>query len=296
MTFNIDTHVWDLDYLNARRIALRRSNVVDTALGQSRDEDNQYVGKVNELPQEVFQGLLSEFPLDFLKDSDVPTEASIDAISAELKRIAKAVDAETFQQVDDVVWKDTVEKLREQGQALLEIHRDMYLAAIEEGRTRKAEDAMTAHLSDDERQSNRRKTMSPERVQRLSLFRVQKYYEQINKVKADLLQWSYEVKIPSGGEDDKAALPENWAFTMPVKIGDEVEADLGGAFFPATVQKVLPGDEYFVQFFDGDQETLERSMIKLMKPPNLGGDDVDTSKMTPKQLKRWKKAQKKNKK
>jgi translation initiation factor IF-1 len=72
---------------------------------------------------------------------------------------------------------------------------------------------------------------------------------------------------------------------------------LGGAFFPARVKKVLPGNKFDVQFFDGDQESgLDRSRIKLMKPPNLGGDDdVDTSKMTPKQLKRWKKEQKKNK-
>jgi hypothetical protein len=84
---------------------------------------------------------------------------------------------------------------------------------------------------------------------------------------------------------------------LQVKVGDEVEADLGGAFFPARVKKVLPGNKFDVQFFDGDQESgLDRSRIKLMKPPNLGGDDdVDTSKMTPKQLKRWKKEQKKNK-
>lgn len=82
-------------------------------------------------------------------------------------------------------------------------------------------------------------------------------------------------------------------------MGDEVEADLGGAFFPASVKKVLPGNKFDVQFFDGDQENgLDRSMIKLMKPPNLGGsddDDVDTSQMTPKQLKRWRKEQKKKK-
>jgi hypothetical protein len=77
-----------------------------------------------------------------------------------------------------------------------------------------------------------------------------------------------------------------------------VEADLGGAFFPATIKKVLPGNNKFdVQFFDGDQESgLDRSRIKLIKPPNIGSDkndSVDISKMTPKQLKRWTKNQKK---
>lgn len=216
LTFNIDTHVWDLNYLNARRLALRKANVVDKALGQSRDEDNPYVGRVNDLPVDVHRELLGEFPLDFLNDGGIPEEASVDAITTELKRISKAVDPETFQQVDDAIWKDTVERLKQQGLELLEIHRDMYLAAIEEGRTRTAENAMTAHLKDDPT-STRRKTMSPERVQRLSLFRVQRYYEQINKAKADLLQWSYEVKQEPSAEGKKAALPADWAFTIPVR-------------------------------------------------------------------------------
>jgi hypothetical protein len=84
---------------------------------------------------------------------------------------------------------------------------------------------------------------------------------------------------------------------MPIKVGDQVEADLGGAFFPATVTRVA-GNSYDVKFFDGDQESgLERSMLKLMTPPNLGTEESDISNMTPKQLKRWKKQQeKKNKK
>jgi hypothetical protein len=70
---------------------------------------------------------------------------------------------------------------------------------------------------------------------------------------------------------------------------------LGGAFFPATISRVA-GNKYDVKFFDGDQETgLDRSMIELMVPPNLVDENVDTSKMTPKQLKQWKKQQAKNK-
>lgn len=111
--------------------------------------------------------------------------------------------------------------------------------------------------------------------------------------KADLMEWSYVGKPSS--ETSTGGLPENWAFTMPIKVGDQVEADLGGAFFPATVTKVA-GNAYDVNFFDGDQESgLDRSMLKLLAPPNLAEDDVDTSNMTPKQLKRWKKQQQKKK-
>lgn len=288
MTFNIDTHVWDLDYLSARRLALRRACAKDTALGQAREEDNRYVGRVNELPKEVHDELLSEFPLGFLDEESTEEDATIEAVTAELMRISKSVDEATFNQVKESIWRETVERLREHGMELLEIHRDMYLAAMDEGKTREAEDAMTAHLE------NTRKTLTPERMQRLSLFRVQRYFEKINQSKAALVEWSYAGKPTDSSKPN--ALPEDWAFTMPVKVGDQVEADLGGAFFPATVSRVA-GNAYDVQFFDGDRETgLERGMLKLLAPPNLAEEEVDTSDMTPKQLKRWKKQQQKNKK
>ncbi len=79
---------------------------------------------------------------------------------------------------------------------------------------------------------------------------------------------------------------------MPVKVGDVFDADLGGAYFPATVTRAS-GNTYDVLFFDGDRdEGLDRSMIKLLNPPVLV-EEVDTSAMTPKQLKRWKKEQEK---
>ena len=132
---------------------------------------------------------------------------------------------------------------------------------------------------------------------------IQKFYEQVDVVKAALLQWSYDGKSSdTASSSSSPVLPDNWAFVMPIKVNDQVEADLGGAFFPATVTRVLPGGNgYDVQFFDGDRETgVDRSMLKLLVPPDLsseGGDDdgEDTSNMTPKQLKRWKKAQKKKK-
>ena len=292
LTFNIDTHVWDLDYLSARRMVLRRAGVTDVALGQSREEDNRYVGKVNELPKELHEDMFQMLPLGFLDDQ--PEDgATVDAVTEELKRISLAVDPDTFSKVDESIWKETVSRLRDHGMELLEIHRDMYLAAMEEGRMRVAEDAMTAHLN------TKRRTLSPERMQRLSLFRVQRYYEKISATKDKLVEWSYSGKPADGTNDDGsrgaggAALPQNWSFTLPVKVGDQVEADLGGAFFPAIVTKVLD-DKYDVKFFDGDQETgLERRLIKLLRPPNLAGEEVDTSHMTPKQLKRWTKEQEK---
>jgi hypothetical protein len=268
------------------------------------------VGKVNELPLEVHRAVLTELPLGFLheeEEQELDVGTSAEHVTAELIRIAQQVDPETAAAVDASIWKETVQRVRQQGMELLDIHRDMYLAAIEEGRLREAEDAMTAHL--DKTTTSTRKTMSPQRLQRLSLFRVQRYYEKINAAKAALVEWSYSGRpaaatTESASSSTATVLPENWAFTLPVKVGDQVEADLGGALFPATVTRVgAAGTTFDVQFFDGDKETgLERSMLKLMSPPKLDGDDdnnkekVDTSSMTPKQLKRWKKEQeKKNK-
>merc|ERR1712161_1897 len=174
----------------------------------------------------------------------------------------------------------------------------MYLAAMEEERTRIFEQAISAAAastpgpgssdgSTTTTTKKKKKKLTPEQVQRLSLFRVKKYYEKIDHAKAK----------------KAGALPENWAFVMPLKVGDEVDADLGGAFFPATITRVLPGTVglYDLTFFDGDQEKgMERKLIKLLKPPAVDNDNaddqVDTSTMTPKQLKRWKKAQQKKKK
>lgn len=290
LTMNLDHHIWELDYLSARRLALRRACVKDTALGKEQDGVNYYTGNCNLLKEDLRKELFSPLPLGLLDAEEYPSKPSSSAVAGEaaaaLERISQAVDAETAAAVPPALWRETIDRLQEQGVELLETHRDMYLAAIEEGRARDAEDAMTAHLNE-----SPSRVMTPERIQRLSLFRVKRYYDQINAAKDRLKEWSFAgiAESDNGGEN---ALPGDWAFTLPVKVGDQVEADLGGAFFPATVTRAS-GNTYDVQFFDGDRETnLSRAEIKLMVPP-AKTEDVDTSKMTPKQLKRWKKKQEK---
>ena len=255
LTLNIDHHVWELDYLSCRRLALRRAGVTDAVLGQSRPEENRYDGPVNALSYDLKAELFRELPLGLL---DEAVDAStIEEVASELERISKAVDTTSASLVDASIWKETIDRVRRQGMELLEIHRDMYLAALEEGRTRIEEDAMMAHLG------SPTTTLTPERMQRLSVFRVKRYYDQIDASKKALEEWSYAGKAAAG--DD--ALPTDWAFTLPVKVGDQVEADLGGAFFPATVARAT-GGSYDVNFFDGDRETgLDRSQIKLLVPP-----------------------------
>jgi predicted TIM-barrel fold metal-dependent hydrolase len=293
LTFNFDTHIWDLNYLSARRLVLMRADVVDTALGQSQDDNSKYVGTVNSLPKELHSDLFSNLPLDFCDDmKDLPR--ALDEAVTELKRISKLVDANTFEAIPSEIWNETVERLQKHGLELFDIHRDMYLAAIEEGRQRKMEEII---LNDVNSQS---KTMTPEKMQRLSLFRVQKYFERITEAKKSLHQWSIENVVPSSDAESKNSLPPDWAFTLPLKVGDKVEADLGGAFFPATVTKI--GTSYDVKFFDGDSANgLSRDMIKLLAPPTSAlSNNSNTSNepppgLTKKELKKWMKKQEKSK-
>ena len=288
LTFGIDHHIWELDYLSSRRLALRRAGVADACLGQVKDGDNPYTGKINELPQVILKDLLAELPLGLLDDDEKAVPAMLKATS-ELERISREVDENTANAVDPTIWKETIDRVRQQGRELLDIHRDMYLAAIEEGRTRDAEEAMTAHLN-----SSHRRVLTPERMQRLSLFRVKRYFDKVNESKQALKGWSFSGSVSGGQTGSAPSLPKDWAFTMPVKVGQQVEADLGGAFFAARVIRAS-GGTYDVEFFDGDREIgLTRNQIKLMSPSDMVSEsDIDLSGMTPKQRKRWKQQQKK---
>lgn len=306
LTMGIDHHIWELDYLSARRLALRRAAVLDSALGPMNEGGNPYTGACNELPERIRKDLFAPLPLGLLDVENESVNSMIEDVARQLERISHSIDEKTASQVPFSVWNETVERVRQQGVELLEIHRDMYLAALEEGRIREQEDVIRAQLRKDSPSTQQRVALTPERVQRLSLFRVKKYFDQIDESKKKLREWSFAAR-PFKGADSSAAdvassssptpqLDDDWAFTMPVKVGDSVEADLGGAFFPAMVTRVVNNQVFDVQYFDGDRDTnLSRSQIKLLVPPKSLSlkDEVETSNMTPKQLKRWKKEREK---
>lgn len=297
LTLGIDHHIWELDYLSVRRLAYRWAGVSDNTLRSSAAvENNPYVGRVNQLPYTLLCDIMAELPIGLLDDDNDSSEEMVDRVANEAARIATEIDPDC--EFDDDLWKATVRRIRQEGVELLDIHRNMYLAALDEGRTREAENAMTAHIRT--ASSSQRVMMSPERMQRLSLFRVKRFYDQISDSKQRLKEWSLsgvaDVSQTDDDDADATSLSSDWAFTMPVSVGDQVEADLGGAFFPAAVTRVSDGT-YDVAFFDGDRETgLTRRQIKLLSPPPTvaaANDAVDVSKMTAKQLKRWKKEREK---
>jgi hypothetical protein len=229
-------------------------------------------------------GFLDDFTLD-----EQQREEEIKQVAAALEKVSRSVDEETASAVTpSSVWEDTVRRLRDSGTELLDIHRHMYLSAIDEGKKRQEEE-----LSNHGQPTN----MTPERMQRLSIFRVQPLYKKVDEALAALDEWSRSGTTNAEVNTDAAApsLPDDWPWTHPLKVGDNVEADLGGAFFEATVTKAT-NNLYDVTFFDGDQETgLERGMIKLLTPPQIAGGDEDDPPpgLTKKEIKRWRKKQEK---
>lgn len=125
-----------------------------------------------------------------------------------------------------------------------------------------------------------------------------RFTENISSSKQSLIGWSLKNSVPI--EPSGASLPDDWAFTMPLKVGDEVEAALGGAFFEATVTKISDSS-YDVKFFDGDVlNGLSRDMIQLLSPPTLSTSESEDEEkppegLTKKELKKWLKKQEKKK-
>ncbi|GMH81565.1 hypothetical protein TL16_g08969 [Triparma laevis f. inornata] len=239
MTFGLDNHVWDLDFLSLRRFGLMKSGVDDVLLGSDGSNDvtaNYCVGKVNEL------------------DSGA------------------------------------VRQFQKSGQEVLNGHRDMYLAAMEESERR----AQTGEIIGSG-------SMTQEKIDRLSLFRVPKFFEKFNAAKTELRVWATNSGGGGGGGEENT-IPDDWETSWPLQVGDQVEAELGGAFFPGSIENVHANGLYDVTFFDGDKEMgLGRNSIILKVKPVVqietaggaaSGGGVE-KKLTKKELKRLEKENKK---
>ena len=286
LTFNIDTHVWGLDFLSVRNAALRRIGVNDILTPQSfsamNSETNIYTGKVNQLPNNVRSLLTDALPVEFLDLSPNDNPSTIDPIVDQLGKLCAVVNESAGDSVaiSSESLTEALKRIHSYGTSVLEIHRNMYLAAVEEGRLRKAEAAMTSQIKDSS--SSTSVKLTPERIKRLSLFRVRPFFQSIDVVKKELDHWCLS-------SDEDSLLDPNWRFSVPLQVGDECEAELGGALFPAKVSQIV-GDKYCVQFFDGDRaDGLEREQIKMLKPPSPESDEIDTTGLTKKEIKRLQK-------
>lgn len=301
LTFNIDTHVWGLDFLSVRNVALKWLRAKDVlappSLSTSNSGTNRYVGRVNQLPSNIRSLLMDALPLDFLDLSPSEYPSILDPIVCQHEKIFATLNESTGDSavISNPNLVEVLKRIHSYGSSILEIHRDMYLAAVEEGRLRESEAAMASHIKDTSSSTSAK--LTPDQIQRLSLFRVRSFFQKMDAAKNELDHWCLSggtsASRMSDHSDDDSLLDPNWQFTSPVQVGDECEADLGGAFFAAKVSQVL-GDKYNVHFFDGDRaDGLERNQIKLLKPPSPEKEEIDTTGLTKKEIKRL---QKKNEK
>ena len=287
LTLGIDHHIWELDYLSVIRLAFRRAGRIYNPIFDNINdsESNPFVGKINLLPHPILKEVMAELPLGLLDDNDT---SMLDSISQKTAELIAEIDPDC--DLDINIIRDTVDRIRQQGIELLDIHCEMYSTAIQEGQTRDAENAMTAHLNVDTAKTKR---MSTDRIQRLSLFRVKKYYDLINDSIDRLKIWSLAGSTVNVDATIASPIVNDAAIGQTISIGDKVEAELGGAFFPATITNICDDGSFDVTFFDGDKEFgLGQAQVRLLVPKAMS--IVDTSKMTAKQLKRWKKEQEKS--
>jgi len=283
LTFGLDTHVWDLDFASLRRFALLRAGADDALLPGDTDTNvNIYAGKINNLSSDLHEWLMSPLPLGLLEvyegeASDSDKKKAVESLASNVMHLSLAVDPSVDLPLSS--WIEAVEKFRESGQKILNKHRDMYLAAMEESERRATEGPLITSGG-----------MSQDKIDRLSLFRVPKFFEAFNEAKSDLRLWASSAVV-----DD---IPEDWPATWPLKVDDQVEADLGGAMFPATVLKVRPDGLFDVKFFDGEVEQgVPRSGIELRTKPKVEAAVLEPAKkLTKKELKRLEKEKKKGKK
>ena len=116
-----------------------------------------------------------------------------------------------------------------------------------------------------------------------------KFFSAFNEAKSDLRLWASSAVV--------ASIPDDWPATWPLQVDDAVEADLGGAMFPATVLKVRQDGLYDVKFFDGEVEQgVPRGGIELRNKPQIEATLPEPAKkLTKKEMKRLEKEKKKKK-
>ncbi len=273
LTYGLDTHVWDMDYKTLVQFTLQRNGLAAPSLTD-----------INSFSSERREKFLSSFSKDLLS---VDAE-SADVSSFKIEKVASVasslVSAESLTSKD---WISAVTEFKRVGENILHIHRDMYISAIEEGRRRREEGWAVSS------------PMPKDKMDRLSVFRVPKFFQKLDENKDSLLAWA------NPGAEDHFSLPEDWASTFPLSVGDAVESELGGAFFDAVVKDANNEAGVFdVQFFDGEWERgVPRQSILLKSKPSPAAvaaannekngkpkpSVIDTTGLTKKEIKRLRK-------
>jgi Cupin superfamily protein len=269
LTVGLDSHVWSMNYLSMRRMGLLKFGLLDVLAHNENDTDMDVDLKytcmkvVNNLSQELREHLFSSINAGdlFVMGATKGTEALIhlspttEKLANELFMLNKRVNAEVDAENKDVTTLNLeqcgaiVAKFCTVGQDILNTHREMYVAAVEEEQVRRTE---AAWVADD--------NMTKGQVDRLGIFRVPKFFERLDFCRNDLQEWATERYYND---------PE-----LPIIMnGDQIEVNLqglmNGPWSPAKVVMARSDGLFDIQFFDG---VLKRGVARhaIKGPHGIG--------------------------
>ena len=238
LTLGLDTHVWAMNYMSMRTLALRRFGVHDSLLDpidlfESHRNMEHCVGKVNRLSHDLREGLFSS--LDFHENgcdntiSHARTDTNA-AMAENLLAFHERIRLECKEAYGDNNNSDasicnhpnqhssltleqcfeTVLHFKNIWQKIEQTHESMYNAAVREERTRIAEGVGWA--------TNVGDTMIQNRADRLSIFRVPVFFEELDKLREELRAW--------GDHREDHADTDNDVIMGEINLfdGDQVEA------------------------------------------------------------------------
>jgi hypothetical protein len=280
VTLGLDTHVWAMNYMSMRTLALRRFDIHDVLESDDRTVSfdrnmDKCVGKVNQLSCDLREGLFSSLD-NTCCDGTLVLEKNM----ARSRMLAKNLLMFHERANIECGWVDknhnsltldqcleTVIHFQTIAQKIIKSHDGMYIAALEEERRRDVEGGGWAMNVGD--------VMVKERADRLSIFRVPVFFEQLDELREELRAWGDREgdQVTSTGQSSR----QPW-MTLPIILnGDQVEANLldnsyAGAkcsWLSAKIVKVRSDGLFNLQLFDGTmEEGVDRHDIK--GPHGLG--------------------------
>jgi hypothetical protein len=295
LTLGLDTHVWAMNYVSMRKLALRRFGVHDALVEsndfeadqQSSENMEQCVGRVNQLSYDLREGLFSS--LDFNNtcyDSETSMAKNLLAFHDRINLECSVCDSDKKQQIhnhnsltlDQCL--STVHHFQNVWQKIEIMHQKMYIAALMEERVRITEKGGWA--------TNVGDFMVQKRAERLSIFRVFAFFEKLDKLREMLRAWG-------DGDPQGNTNARHIGESLPnLMEGDQVEANLldargrantrtsallgttcydraaeKGSWSSAKVIKVRADGLFNLQLFDG---TIENDIhrVDIKGPHGLG--------------------------
>lgn len=241
LTVGLDSHVWSMNYMSMRSHGLRRfgkQDVLTSTNNPHEDDMDQCVGKVNQLSKELREGLFSSIDDTLISvGGNISAEAlekSIEKVALNLLALNERVNIES--NCDNALsltqCVEVVEYFRGIAQKILNTHKDMYVAALQEEDLRVSEEGGWV-VGDN---------MAKERSDRLSIFRVPIFFEQLDRYRDELRTWGM-----TGGRLGA------WAASQNIVNGDQVEANLDDSvsWSSAKVVEVRRDGLFDLQLFDG---------------------------------------------